>query len=241
MASFNVRDAENYGGQGGGGFLSLKNNKDTAQVRILYESIDDVDGKSVHEVTLNGKKRYVNCLRNYGDPVDACPLCKAGSFVQVKYFVPLYVMAIKTNNEHPDRVAPIVTPVNAVMTWERGKKYGNKLSSVCSRYTNPISHVFEIERNGVAGDSHTEYEIWETGDATDGARVEDFDVPNPLGTIILDKTAEEMETFLQTGDFGGQAPVRRDSTSSYNNAPQNNAPAQGGFTRRTPANGNRPF
>ena len=212
MASFAVSDAENYGGQGGGGFFSLREDKQVAHVRFLYSGIDDVEGHSVHEIELNGKKRYVNCLREYGDPVDACPFCKAGKFTQVKYFVPLYNM-----------------DTDSLQTWERGKKFGAKLTSMCSRYPNTVAHTFEIERNGKAGDTQTTYEIYETGE-TEGVTMENFDVPNPLGTIILDKTAEEMETFLNTGDFGANgAPVRRDNSSSQQSG--------GGFTRRTPASG----
>lgn len=220
MAGFNVNQAENYGGQGGGGFFSLKNDKDVATVHILYDGVEDVTGYSVHEVELNGKKRYVNCLREYGDPVDACPFCKAGKFTQVKYFVPLFVESIKTN-------AGDVRVVGAMQTWERGKQFGSKLSSICSRYPNVVSHTFEIERNGKAGDQHTTYEVYETGET--GATMDDYEVPNPLGTLILDKTAEEMETYLATGDFGGSAPVRRDSSAQGGN---------GGYTRRTPASGN---
>ena len=210
MASFNVRDAENYGGQGGGGFFSIKNDKEVAHVRFLYGGIDDVEGKSVHEVELNGKKRYVNCLREYGDPVDVCPFCKAGKFNQVKYFVPLYNMDTDT-----------------IQTWERGKKFGAKLTSMCSRYPNTVAHTFEIERNGRAGDTQTTYEIYETGE-TEGVTMDDFEVPDPIGTIVLSKTPEEMETYLQTGDFGGEAPARRENSSQQSG---------GGFTRRTPASG----
>lgn len=209
MASFNVNSADNYGGQGGGGFFSLKNDKDIARVRFLYNGIDDVEGHSVHEIELNGKKRYVNCLREYGDPVDACPFCKSGKFVQVKYFVPLYNM-----------------DTDSIQTWERGKKFGSKLTSICSRYPNTVAHTFEIERNGKANDTQTTYEIYETGE-TEGVTMEEFEVPNPLGTIILDKTAEEMQAFLDTGDFGSEAPRRRES----------GAQQEGGYTRRTPANG----
>ena len=215
MAQFSVSNADNYGGQGGGGFFSLKNDKDVAKVRFLYGGIDDVQGYSVHEVELNGKKRYVNCLREYGDPVDACPFCREGRFNQVKYFVPIYNM-----------------DTDSLQTWERGKKFGAKLTSMCSRYPNTVAHTFEIERQGRAGDTQTTYEIYETGE-TEGVTMEDFDVPNPLGTIILDKTADEMETYLQTGDFeAGNAPARRESASSQHSNSQG-----GGFTRRTPANG----
>ena len=118
---------------------------------------------------------------------------------------------------------------DSLQTWERGKKFGAKLTSMCSRYPNTVAHTFEIERNGKAGDTQTTYEIYETGE-TEGVTMENFDVPNPLGTIILDKTAEEMETFLNTGDFGANgAPVRRDNSSSQQSG--------GGFTRRTPASG----
>ena len=215
MARFSVDQADSYGGQGGGGFFSIKNDKEVAHVRFLYNGIDDVEGHSVHEIELDGKKRYVNCLREYGDPVDACPFCKAGKFVQVKYFVPLYNM-----------------DTDSLQTWERGKKFGAKLTSMCSRYPNTVSHTFEIERNGKAGDTQTTYEIYETGE-TPEVTMEDFEVPNPLGTIILDKTAEEMQIFLDTGDFGGDggsAPQRRSSGGSQ----QSNG---GGFQRRTPASG----
>ena len=213
MAKFSVEQGENFGGQGGGGFFSIKNDKEVAHVRFLYNSIDDVSGYSVHEIELNGKKRYVNCLREYGDPVDTCPFCKAGKFNQVKYFVPIYNM-----------------DTDSLQTWERGKKFGAKLTSMCSRYPNTVSHTFEIERNGKAGDTQTTYEIYETGE-TEGVTLEDFEVPNPLGTIILDKSAEEMEAFLNTGDFdGGSAPARRENTSNYQSS-------NGGYTRRTPASG----
>jgi hypothetical protein len=148
-------------------------------------------------------------------------------------------MAIKTNNEHPDRVPPIVTPVDSLMTWERGKKFGSKLTSIVSRYPNTVSHIFEIERNGKAGDTQTTYEIYETG-VDEGVRLEDFEVNDPVGTIILDKTAEEMQNFVDTGDFGMEAPQRRPSTPAPS-APTSNG---GGFARRTPASGEgtrRPF
>lgn len=218
MASFNVNQADNYGGQGGGGFFRLANDKDVARVRILYDGINDVTGYSVHEVELGGKKRYVNCLREYGDPVDVCPFCRNGMFNQVKYFVPLFNM-----------------DTNTIQTWERGKKYGSKLTSICSRYPNVVAHTFEIERNGKAGDTQTTYEIYETG-LTEGVSLDDFEVPNPLGTIILNKTADEMETFLNTGDFGNDgAPVRRDHSANQQNS--SNQQNNGGYTRRTPAGG----
>lgn len=200
MARFSVADADKYGGQGGGGFFSLKNDKDVARVRFLYESIEDVEGLAVHQVEIEGKKRYVNCIREYGQPMDTCPFCAAKMFTTAKYFVPVY-------NMDEDRV----------QTWERGKQFGAKLSSICGRYPNLVSHVFEIERNGKPGDTSTTYEIYPIGDADDSQLV-DFEIPEVLGGLVLDKDANEMNYFLDYGAFpdedgNTQAPTGRRGSS----------------------------
>ena len=81
MARFSYEEAENYGGNGGHGFFALQNDGDVARVRFMYNKLEDIEGYAVHQIELNGKKRYVNCLREYGHPVDDCPLCKKGMFV----------------------------------------------------------------------------------------------------------------------------------------------------------------
>ena len=213
MARFGVNDADNYGGQGGGGYFSLKNDKDVATVRFLFDSIEDVEGFAVHEVELEGKKRYVNCLKEYGQPVDVCPFCANRMFTAVKYFIPLY-------NVETQRI----------QTWERGKKFGAKISSMCARYPHLVSHTFEIERNGKAGEQTTTYEIYETG-MDENVTLDEFDIPDVLGTLVLDKTPEEMDNFLATGSFdlndGGNVVRRR--TDSSND----------GYSRRTPETSRR--
>lgn len=209
MARFGVGDAEKYGGQGGAGYFSLKNDKDVARVRFLFNGIEDVEGFAVHEVEIDGKKRYVNCLREYGQPMDVCPFCAAKMATYVKYFVPIY-------NIDEDRI----------QTWERGKKFGQKLSSICSRYPNLVSHTFEIERNGVAGDQQTTYEIYETGQ--DDTTMDSFEVQDVLGGIVLDKTADDMTCFLNAGYFPDE--------NRQSNQPIVRRGAAGNDVRRTPAN-----
>ena len=202
-----INDAENYGGNGGGGFFSLKDDKDTAQVRFLYDKIEDVEGFAIHEVEIDGKKRAVNCLREYGAPLDDCPFCKKGYPVRVKYYVPL--LQIKDGK---------------TVLWERGKKFGSKLSSMCSRFPHLVSHIFEIERNGKAGDQQTTYEIYEVAQ-DENVSIEDFEIPQPLGTVVLDKTAEDMQYFLDRGVFldsgNDSAPVRRDTSEPVRRTPGN--------------------
>lgn len=202
MSRFNANEVENYGGNGGAGYFSLKNDKETAQVRFMYNNIDDVEGYAVHQVEIDGKKRYVNCLREYNQPVSDCPFCEARNFQLAKLFVPLYDI-------EDDKVK----------IWERGKKFFSKIGSICARYSNPtvVSHIFEIERNGKPGDQTTSYEIYETDQ--DNTTMEDLpEKPELLGGLILDKSADEMRYYLDNGKFPSDNEEnhvvrRRESTS----------------------------
>lgn len=214
MAKFNYADADKYGGQGGAGYFSIKNDKDVARVRFLYNSIEDIEGYAVHEVEENGKKRYVNCLRDYNQPIDDCPFCKAHKPQYAKLFIPLW-----NEDEHK------------VQIWERGKKFFAKMSSICSRYasnTDLVQQVFEIERNGAKGDQQTTYEIYPVGQP-DNSRIEDFapDGVELLGNLILDKTPEEMEEYLNRGSFGSsssnEAPIVRRGASNRPSANENDS------------------
>lgn len=200
MAKFNAAsEMDNYGGQGGAGFFSLKNDKDVAQVRFLYNAPEDVEGYAVHEVEVDGKKRWVNCLRAYNEPLDKCPLCRERYLQQVRLFIPLYDV-----ND------------GRVKIWERGKKFYSTLSGIFARVKgNIVGTVFEIERNGKPGDTQTTYGIY--AGERDNTRIEDL-VDDPkvvevLGGILLDKTAEDMEYYLEEKQFppddDNEMPVRR--------------------------------
>lgn len=218
MARFNTETADKYGGQGGAGYFSLKNDKDVATVRFMYNSVEDVEGFAVHQVEIDGKKRYVNCLREYNQPKDTCPFCAANMFTIAKLFIPIY-------NVDQERV----------QVWERGKKFIAKLSSICARYPNVVSHKFEIERNGQKGDTATTYEIYEVG--KDETTLEDLpEQAEVLGTLVLDKSADDMEFFLDNGYFppdGDDAPVRRRAVSDDDEVEDRRG------SRRTPANNRR--
>lgn len=196
MPRFKANQVDNYGGQGGTGYFSLKNDKDVATVRFMYGSIEDVEGYAVHEVEIDGKKRYVNCLREYNQPVDDCPFCKAKMFQVAKMFIPIY-------NVSDDKV----------QVWERGKKFFAKMSSLCARYPDVCSHEFEIERNGKQGSTSTTYEIYEV--SHDDTTLDDLpELPHIMGGLILDKSPKEMEYYLENGEFPNneEEPVRRRGT-----------------------------
>lgn len=214
MARFRADEADNYGGQGGAGFFQLRNDGDVARVRFMYNSIDDVEGFSVHTVEINGRKRYVNCLRDYNQPIDECPFCKDRQFVSAKLFIPIY--------DEED---------GTVKVWERGKKFFSKITSLCARYPDVVSHVFEIERNGKPGDTQTTYEIYEV--EHDDTTLEDLpEVPNILGGLVLDKTPEEMQYYLENGEFESEEQEETPKRAVRRRQATNHG-------RRTPANTGR--
>lgn len=201
MAEFKIGEENNYGTTNTSSFFSIKEDGEVKKVRFMYRNADDIKGYAVHEVQVNGKRRYVNCLRNYNSPIDDCPLCKSGSVQQVKLYIPIYDVN-----------------ANKVCFWERGKKFFSRMSSICSRFPDIIAHEFEIERHGAKGATDTTYEIFEVGH--DNTKLEDLpEVPDVLGGIILDKSAQEMETYLRTGEFGYMSTATATSTSTSMNSP----------------------
>lgn len=230
MVRVKYDEIDNYGGTGGAGYFSLKNDKDVAQVRFMYNNVEDLQAYAVHEVEVGDRKRYVNCLRGYDSPIDDCPFCREHMFQRVKFFIPLY-------NLDADKV----------QIWDRGKKMGKEMVSLMSRYSNEdipfVSQVFEIERQGKAGDQTTTYGIYPVGNADDTV-LEDLPEPNDiLGNIILDKTAEDMECYLETGKFppetgAAQDVMPRGSRRVEEQPVARRQPATRDTGRRTPANSN---
>ena len=186
MARFKADEASNYGGQGGSGFFSIANDKEVKQVRFMYDKVEDIEGMSVHKVKIGDKDRYVNCLREYNQPIDDCPFCREKMPTQARLFIPIY-------NVDED----------AVQIWDRGKTMFSKMTSLCSRYAtkgNLVNNIFEIERNGKPKDTNTTYEIFQID--KDDTELQDLPEPSTiLGGIVLDKTADDMEYYLEEGEF----------------------------------------
>lgn len=208
MAQFDMSTADNYGNSKGS-FFVLKNDKDKAQVRFLYDGMEDIKGELVHRVQVGDKERYVSCLRTYADPIDKCPFCAAQIKVQPRLFLKLY-------NED----------AGEVQIWERSKSYYQTLSGYASRYKPLYNEVIEIERHGKAGDQQTTYQFFPFENTPIDITDEKYECPEAVGTIILDKTPDEMHYYLENGTFpttdsgtasqpaSNEMPVRRTPSSS---------------------------
>lgn len=221
MARVSFEDSEKYFSGSGSDWFQLKNDGDVARVQFMLNSVEDIPIFSTHKVKIGDKERYVDCLRNPGDPVDACPFCAAGMPVRAVRFIIMY--------QHED---------GKVKIWERGRQFISKLQGLINRY-NPLQEkVFEIERHGKAGDTNTKYEIYPL-DGVQSVNVNDVEMPELEGTLILQKTFEDMEYFLDNDKFpaeeGTDAPVRRrgaDASARSTAAPTRRTPASDSGVRR---------
>lgn len=181
MARFKADQVDNYKPAGSGSFFSLANDKDYETVRFMYNDMNDVEMFSVHEIEVNGQTYWVNCLREYDEPVDNCPLCASGNKIQVKMWVPLYIE--KTGE---------------VKIWERGRTFVAQLDSASRRFSPLASAIFDIERNGKKGDQSTTYALINIG--RDEKKLEELpELPNIVGTVVREFTFEQLEEYLQTG------------------------------------------
>lgn len=215
MGRVNINDLDKYNTGGGKNFVkwfSLKDDKDTAQVRIMLDNPEDINKYlfATHKITVGEKAKYPNqhisCLRAYNDPIEDCPFCADKDIPgnSVRFFIPVY------NIEEDE-----------VQFFDRPKSYVGKIQGMMGRYKDFASHIFEIERNGAKGDKQTTYEFYEIDD--DDVTLDDLpEIPELLGSAIWDKSFDDMEYYLSEGSFPpaddtdddeDEKPVRRRSDS----------------------------
>ena len=181
-------------------YLSLKKDKETAKIRLLYNGVNDIEGIVTHRVKVDKWDLPVNCLLEQGSPIDDCPFCRERYPKQARIYIPVF-----DENDY------------AFKFWDRPNSFYSQLSGIVSRNPNTVSQVFEIERNGEEGSKRPSYAFYPVGQP-DGTTIDDIledcgyeKMPDPVGTKILDKTADEMEYYIRNGSFPseGETPARR--------------------------------
>lgn len=198
-------------------FFGLKNDKDSAIVRILHQSKADLDINVIHSVPVDGKDRRVSCLRNAYDPITNCPLCAAGHKVQIRVYIHLLVYKQDSNGNI----------VAEHQLFDRGKDYIEKIDTLAETYPPLYDTVFKVVRNGKAGDTNTTYEFMPLPATTYNStnypyKVEDLSYDPALGTIIWEKTAAQMDEYVATGTFPN--PNAKSETNVNNSASNDSLP-----------------
>jgi hypothetical protein len=192
------------------GFFSLKNDGDEAIVRIMHDSTADFEILTVHPITVDGKFRAANCLRDPHDSVEKCPLCASNSKINQR----IYLHLVQYDRAQDGSI------VASPKVWERSIAYATKLKTLIDEY-GPLSNcIFKIKRNGKAGSVDTTYEILFCNPAVYTPEVykpvDAFSNYSAIGRVVLDKTAEELNTFIATGKFAAKSN-NDNRTNSGNN------------------------
>ena len=184
MARLNTSEAREMASKGTTGinFFSLKD-RETMKIRFLYKDIEEVESYSVHQITLaDGKKKNVSCTRATNEPVQNCPLCAIGNKPRARIY--LNVVNEKTHK---------------LLVWERSAQFLDTLEGYIKRYGDLRDYIFEVERKGTGLD--TEYVIYPLGQSI----IEDKSVlpetPKILGTLLLDKSAQDLEYYINNSRF----------------------------------------
>lgn len=196
-------------------FFGLKNHGDSAIVRILHQSKQDLDINVIHNVFVNNRNVRVSCLRKPSDPISDCPLCEAGERVFIRTYV--HLLVYRTDEQG-----------NQVVTHEvfdRGRDYIEKIATLAETYPPLYDTVFMIKRNGKSGDTNTTYDFMPLPSQNYNTQnypytLDDLSYEPVLGTIVWDKNKEEIQTYLQTGDFPRTSEPKQGNTQIEQNPQQ---------------------
>ena len=224
MAQIRFEDIQDVGlnsNQNKVGFFSLKNNGDEALVRIMHDSTDSFEIVSTHQIEVNGKYRRINCCRSPYDPIENCPICATGKNAQSRFYVHLIQYIIDADGR--------VTCEPKI--WERPASFANTLKNLITNYGPLSNSIFKIHRNGVARAMDTTYDIMymppQQYPETVFKKITDaFEGYSVIGTVVMNRTPEDIVIYLQTGNFPMPKKESQDvdtvSSATY-------IPPQGGY------------
>lgn len=193
-------------------YFSLKDDGDNAIVRFNVASLDDIKVYSEHAIRVNGKIRKVECVRNYNDSIDACPLCASGNKVSFR----THIQLIAYENENGKIVSkPYV--------WEQSPKFRDVLKSYIQDYGDLRNLIFKVTRNGKKGDTRTTYslipanpQIYNDKDyVADFSAFDKFDLSKYM---LLNKSKEDLAYYVEYGDFPSNQQNNTPKTETYSKA-----------------------
>ena len=186
------------------GFFKLKNNGDEALVRFNISTLDDLDFAIIHTINANQRFMKVGCLNHIGTAEDNCPLCRAAKSGTTAIGTAKRRVYIKALVAYKDPTTGTFSEAIPV-TWERPASFANTLAAYLRDYGDLKNHVFKITRNGAAGGTSTTYNIsyiplYDKPELvpTDFSAFNNFDTSRH---DYWDKSANDMQTFLETGSF----------------------------------------
>ena len=221
MANFSYADYQNVvaqaqaNGEGSAkvGYFKLKNDGDIAIARINLSSTDEFSFAAIHTIGINGKWMKVGCLSPFGMNNGSCPLCNAHSTnpkgaiskASKKMFIPMLV-----SYRDPNAATGYTAP--APVIWDRPAAFSRELANKLMIAGDLRNTLVLITRNGKAGDMQTTYSMdilpAEHPVFKPDMIPADFSAFNNFNIArhsYWEKTAEEIQAYLTTGQFPERA------------------------------------
>jgi hypothetical protein len=201
-------------------YFKLKDDGDIAIARINLSSTDEFMFAAVHTLQVGGKWMKVSCHNPLGMNATGCPLCSAnqanpkGSISKSakKMFIPMLV------SYRDPQSATGYTPVTPVI-WDRPAQFSRELANKLMVAGNLKDVLVLITRNGKAGDMQTTYSVDVLPANHPVFKPEmipaDFSAFNNFNIAkhsYWEKTVEEINTFLATGQFPEVAKASNQQT-----------------------------
>ena len=222
------------------GYFRLKDDGDIAIARINYSSTDEFMFAAVHTINVGGKWLKVSCHNPLGMNAAGCALCSAnqanpkGSISKSakKMYIPMIV------SYRDAQSATGYTPPTPVI-WERPAAFSRELANKLMVAGDLKNVLVLITRNGKANDMQTTYSVDVLPDTHPVFKPDmipaDFNAFNNFNIAkhsYWEKTTEEINTFLSTGQFPERAQANNQQTVNtvVNTANTYVAPAASTYT-----------
>jgi hypothetical protein len=221
------------------GYFKLSGDGDIAIARINIASTDELAFAAVHTISTNGRWTKVSCHNPLNMNGASCALCSANaanpkgsiSKASKKVYIPMMV-----SYRDPNAATGYTTP--APVIWERPAGFSRELANKLMVAGDLRNTLVLITRNGKAGDMQTTYSMDILPEShpvfkpdmvpADFSAFTNFNVARHS---YWEKTDEEINTFLATGQF----PERTQAAKPTANQTVNQAPANyaGGYVPNT--------
>ena len=218
MANFSYADSQNVVAQaqansnGDGtkvGYFRLKEDGDIAIARINIASTDELEFAAVHTISTGGRWLKVSCHNPLNMNGCSCALCAASaanpkgaiSKASKKVYIPMMV-SYRDTNAATGYTAP------APVIWERPAGFSRELANKLMIAGDLRNTLVLITRNGKAGDMQTTYSMDILPESHPVFKPDmipvDFSAFNNFNIArhsYWEKTNEEIQTYLTTGQF----------------------------------------
>ena len=218
------------------GYFKLAQDGDIAIARINISSTDELSFAAIHTISTNGRWTKVSCHNPLNMNGASCALCAASaanpkgtiSKSSKKVYIPM-IVSYRDPNAATGYTAP------APVVWERPAGFSRELANKLMIAGDLRNTLVLITRNGKAGDMQTTYSMDILPENHPVFKPEMIPVDFSAFTNFSiarhsywEKTPEEINTFLATGQFPDRAqtntqPAAAATVNTYN-APANTTP-----------------